>query len=119
MMSTTQAMREVLKGVPNFWLYSQLNTGGYFDDNLPRRLWIQAETPGEANLRALAIGIYFDGVETGDDCECCGDRWDAAYGQPDDMRQSSRSDDEPVYMEDGEVWTSGRVIAILNTMENA
>ena len=29
----------------------------------------------EANTKACDIGIYFDGVANGADCECCGDRW--------------------------------------------
>lgn len=29
----------------------------------------------EANARAKGIGLYFDGVDDGRDCECCGDRW--------------------------------------------
>ena len=26
-------------------------------------------------IKAYEIGLYFDGVKAGRDCECCGDRW--------------------------------------------
>lgn len=60
-----------------FYLYSQNNSGGRFtqDDNLAHRVVIEAPSIGMANGKADEIGIYFDGVELGQDCECCGDRW--------------------------------------------
>lgn len=39
---------------------------------------IEAENPEDANMRAEKIGLYFDGVEKGIDCSCCGDRFDRA-----------------------------------------
>lgn len=38
-------------------------------------VYIEAENAEEANEKALQIGIYFNGVEDGIDCPCCGDRW--------------------------------------------
>jgi hypothetical protein len=58
-----------------FFPFYQNNSGGVFDKNLPINLIIEAEHADEANSRAESLGIYFDGVKTGRDCECCGSRW--------------------------------------------
>jgi hypothetical protein len=48
------------------FLFDQNNSGGGFelDDKLCHRLVLEEVTE-----------VYFDGVEDGRDCECCGDRW--------------------------------------------
>ena len=65
--------------------YSQNNSGGSFvirpQFGIGPRVWIEAASPEEADERALNLGIYFNGVEDGHDCDCCGDRW---YPQWDD-----------------------------------
>jgi hypothetical protein len=62
-----------------WYVFSQNSSGGSFDiDNkvgIGSRVWIEANGKDEANERALSIGIYFDGVNVGYDCPCCGDRW--------------------------------------------
>ena len=62
-----------------YWHFSQNNSGGYFtiDDNagLGPSVWIEATSMRDAINRARDIGIYFDGVASGTDCPCCGDRW--------------------------------------------
>lgn len=62
-----------------FYCYRQNNSGGCFDldDNrgIGETVWIEATSPEHANQRAEFIGIYFDGVNKGEDCDCCGDRW--------------------------------------------
>lgn len=60
-----------------FFEYSQNNNGDRFvtDDDLAHRVFIEAPSLCMANGKAQAIGIYFNGVEIGYDCECCGDRW--------------------------------------------
>ena len=40
-----------------------------------RTLHIEAKSAEQANQLAEQHGIYFDGVERGIDCDCCGDRW--------------------------------------------
>jgi hypothetical protein len=57
--------------------WSQNNSGGVFDtdDQLCHRVVIEAETLDEAEEKAFSLGIYYDGVERGYDCDCCGDRW--------------------------------------------
>jgi len=40
---------------------------------------VQADSADEANSIAEQHGIYFDGVQMGSDCECCGDRWYGVY----------------------------------------
>lgn len=60
-----------------FFEFSQNNTGGSFDvdDKLTHRVLIEADTAEEATAKAEELGMYWDGVENGMDCECCGDRW--------------------------------------------
>lgn len=63
----------------SFWTYRQNNSGGGFDYDhsagLSNIVIIEAPTLNQANGKALDIGIYFDGIEKGWDCGCCGDRW--------------------------------------------
>lgn len=62
-----------------FFQFRQNNSGGSFDINPQTGIGIyvlvEADTAGEANERAESIGIYFNGIESGSDCDCCGDRW--------------------------------------------
>lgn len=57
--------------------FSQNNSGGEFDvnDNVCHRVFIQSENEEKATEKAVKLGMYFDGVAGGMDCECCGDRW--------------------------------------------
>jgi hypothetical protein len=61
--------------------YSQNNSGGSFtvDDEVTIRVYIEADSAGEANRKAEEFGIYFDGYG---DCPCCGNRWQEA-SEPD------------------------------------
>jgi hypothetical protein len=63
-----------------FYTYYQNNSGGRWtnDDNVNQYVIIEAESAELANEKAETIGIYFEGVNRGRDCECCGDRWDRA-----------------------------------------
>ena len=40
-----------------------------------QELIVEASSVEEAEARAVAAGVYFDGVAAERDCECCGDRW--------------------------------------------
>ena len=66
-----------------FYTFRQNNSFGTFDvnDNVDHFVIIEAESSGEADDIGESIGIYFDGVEKGIDCECCGDRWYRNYGE--------------------------------------
>lgn len=61
-----------------FFTFNQNNSGGHFHeckhDGICEYVIIEAHDAKEANARAEEIGLYFDGVETESDCECCGDR---------------------------------------------
>ena len=79
-----------------FYEYNQNNSRGSFDFDetagLTHVVLIEAESSAQADERARALGIYFDGVAKGRDCPCCGNRWGKAwvegtdapmyYGQP-------------------------------------
>ena len=62
-----------------FYSFRQNNTGGSFeidtDSGITVYVIIEAGSADEANRIAESKGIYFNGCDTGSDCECCGDRW--------------------------------------------
>lgn len=62
---------------------SQNKSGGNFDVdiNLCHRLFIEAENIEAAIRKAEQLGCYWDGVESGIDCPCCGDRWVKPYSE--------------------------------------
>jgi hypothetical protein len=63
--------------------YNQNNTGGGFDFDggagITHHVLIEGRDVEHANSRAESIGLYFDGVAEGLDCDCCGDRWCTPY----------------------------------------
>jgi hypothetical protein len=75
--------------------FRQNNSGGSFEG--PETIHIEAKTSLEANNIAVTVGVYFNGVDDGIDCSCCGDRWRRAedwdptsdvpslYGEPIDL----------------------------------
>lgn len=65
-----------------FYTFRQNNSGGSFDRDadIDEVVIIEADSEDQANNKAEDIGIYFYGVRSGRDCECCGDRWTPYYG---------------------------------------
>lgn len=61
-----------------FYHYDQNNSGGAFIEPA-LNVFIEASSPEEADAIAEANGLYFDGVDDGYDCDCCGDRWSRAW----------------------------------------
>ena len=62
-----------------YYHFSQNNSGGCLDHKpdkgIVHHVIIEAMNADHANQRAEEIGLYFDGCDSGTDCECCGDRW--------------------------------------------
>jgi len=62
-----------------FYTFNQNNSGGSFDysehSGITHYVIIEAQDLEHAVKRAEDIGLYFHGVVSGQDCECCGDRW--------------------------------------------
>ena len=62
-----------------FYVFHQNNSGGTYNFSealgIGTFVIVEADDYNEANERAKDIGLYFDGVYKGIDCECCGDRW--------------------------------------------
>lgn len=57
-----------------FYKFDQNNSGGEF--NGPKYVIVEADDEDEAMEIAVGDGdVYFDGVDKGIDCPCCGDRW--------------------------------------------
>ena len=63
-----------------FYLFVQNDSGGYYryaaDEGIGINVAFEANSEDEAIERAKDV-IYFNGVEDGCDCPCCGDRWSA------------------------------------------
>ena len=79
--------------IRKYYVYNQLNSGGIFYDTtycfikglhiLPcNTVYFYDKCKSKyhniavSDLSIIPSMIYFDGVEKGIDCECCGDRWD-------------------------------------------
>ena len=70
-----------------WYAFRQNNSGGFWRGPAINVV-IEAANPSDANIIAMRHGIYFDGIEKGFDCACCGDRWSwadeySAYDTPD------------------------------------
>jgi hypothetical protein len=91
-----------------FYTFSQNNSGGHFIG--PLYVIVEAGSADEANWRATHYGpVYFNGVEAGADCECCGDRWSEQWSR-------DHSDDVPLIygkpVAEYEAWEDGDVLII-------
>ncbi len=64
-----------------YFTFGQNNSGGGFHvtDDYGEYVIIAAVDVDDANERAKKLGLYFDGVDSGQDCECCGDRWSPVW----------------------------------------
>jgi len=62
----------------SWYRYAQNNSGGSFIGPY-YTIWVEAPDTDTANDIAEQHGVYFNGVLDGRDCECCGDRWDRAW----------------------------------------
>jgi len=71
-----------------WYTFRQNNSGGRFDG--PLYLSVEAGSAADAETLATEHGVYFDGVEAGVDCGCCGDRW---------SRRPEFGESEPMYYE--------------------
>lgn len=88
-----------------FYTFGQNNSwGNFLHDELKGigcNVIIEADNSEDAKGKALSIGIYFDGVEEGIDCECCGDRWyDDSYTFSDVPTIYGQNVSEGIYYED-------------------
>lgn len=81
-----------------FYHYPQNNSGGSFTGKY-HHIIIEANSAEQADaLAESGTEIYFDGCQTGSDCDCCGDRWSRAW--------SSGGDETPqIYSGPVEEWT--------------
>jgi hypothetical protein len=60
----------------SYFTFQQNNSGGFYKGPAAT-LVVEAGSANEANVRAVALGVYFD---ERDDCiECCGYRWDKVH----------------------------------------
>lgn len=98
-----------------FYEFQQNNSGGefHFDEKagITHSVIVKADNREHAIDRAERIGLYFDGVDAGRDCACCGDRWYEPwkdYGTDEPMFYG-----KPVSAATGWAWMpEGREIAV-------
>ena len=77
-----------------FYEFRQNNSGGSFDvdDDVCKWMFIEANDCEQANKIAQDLGVYFDGCDSGLDCDCCGDRWyEATESDYIDLKAISKS----------------------------
>ena len=95
-----------------FYRFRQNNSGGSFDidpsTGLGVSVYIEADSPDQANTIAEDIGIYFNGCEDGHDCECCGDRWSPAgtydaVENPEESKWDKSWGDSFIHYSDGRI----------------
>lgn len=74
-----------------FYTYRQNNSGGSFvydkTKGISINVIVEANSKEEADNKAEQIGLYWNGVEEGYDCGCCGDRWSNFYIETKDTPQ--------------------------------
>lgn len=67
-----------------FYHFNQNNSGGSFDFDetagITHHVVIEARSASEANEKAEALGLYFNGEG---DCPCCGNRWSSQWWDED------------------------------------
>jgi hypothetical protein len=88
------------------YILTQNNSGGFYElpewtgpselggvcayygwQDQPVDVWVMAGDSWEAEgLAQKYAGVYFNGVEKGRDCDCCGDRWYSAEEWDEEMR---------------------------------
>ena len=83
------------RDIEMFYEYNQNNSGGSFDvdKEVCHRVYIEADNKDDAYFIAQSKGIYFDGVSSGRDCGCCGDRW-YPQDEPVDLNHGSYAENE-------------------------
>lgn len=98
-----------------FYYFNQNNSGGRFDedDDVCESVIIEARSVEQANNRALDIGIYFDGVNLGMDCPCCGDRWSEIWDE-DEGKEVPMIYNTPVKEAGGSIFRDKCIIHYLN-----
>lgn len=105
----------------NYFEFSQNNSGGGWqidhDAGISEVVFVQASSASEANEKAKAVGIYFDGVSTGQDCSCCGNRWSECWefdeGNEDAPVASKVSKDKVAFVHHSD----GRVEKVVGTWD--
>ncbi len=82
-----------------WFTFRQNNSGGYYHG--PQYVIVEAESSFSANTVAQENDVYFNGINKGIDCHCCGDRWDRVHqgdGTDEPMIYNVKIDPEsPVY----------------------
>lgn len=75
-----------------FYTFNQNNSGGSFifdkENGITHFVIVEGDSVQDIIARAERIGIYFNGVDDGIDCPCCGDSWDEPWSD-------DRLDEEP------------------------
>lgn len=102
------------KKTSKFFTYNQNNSGGVFDINKEKGIGeyviVEAMNSNDADARAESIGLYFNGVEDGMDCDCCGDRWHSQYDEG--SEEPLIYGQSPEDYKNGDNWSKNKTIAV-------
>ena len=77
--TTKQALETNPGQERKFYTFTQNNSGGSFREPALYVI-IEAYSKDSADCLATQHGVYFDGCDSGEDCDCCGDRWCRLFG---------------------------------------
>jgi hypothetical protein len=94
-----------------WYTYIQNNSGGSFivNDHIGHYVLIEADSTYAANRIAEDIGIYFDGCDSGRDCDCCGDRWTSQLDM-ESVEEQPKIWEESAYTYRPTIWDKRSVI---------
>lgn len=100
-----------------FYTFDQNNPGGSFDrdDDLAEYVIIEALNADDANSRASAVGIYFNGCEDEVDCRCCGDRWSEVREK--DGHDTPMIYDKPASAYEPYIGDKGQIFCVVHYMD--
>jgi hypothetical protein len=95
-----------------FYTFHQNSSGGTFhiDRDVREYVIVEGTDLEDITERAKQIGLYFNGVDTGDDCECCGDRWCKPWGPWSNLTEVPMIYDSPVYPYGAEYANTANII---------
>jgi len=98
-----------------WFTFRQNNSGGFY--NGPQYVIVEAASSVSANTVAEENNVYFNGIDKGIDCRCCGDRWYRVHhgdGKNEPMIYNEHIDPEsPVYTDIfGEKLNSDEILII-------
>jgi len=77
--------------------FRQNNSHGYFTGPAQNIIVVDAKSEDLALEIAQKAGLYLNGVRSGIDCDCCGDRWSNYSSEFDNVAEAKASAEKHSY----------------------